>query len=387
MRIYWYWPFAREEDIELARATPGPDDTLTVHALDRPGAPREDSERVTIRSELPDVADRSEGTARWALSRADTYRRRAALRRAELAPGRYDVAHVAFLNQYTDLVDLRRLARRIPIVTTVHDVVPHRTRLPAAVQHRLLAALYAACGTIIVHHHDVGTELVDRFGIASARVHVVPHWVSPFRAVDDRRTLHATPTVLCFGTLRRNKGIPELLVAIERIGPDAGIRFHIAGRGDEDLERAVLAAADRLPQLTAEITWITPERKTELLRTADLMVLPYTSFSSQSGVLHDAFGSHLPALVTDVGALRSSVTDAGAGWAVTPGSVDELTGALLGAFRDQDAWQRASDAARAVAVAQAPEQIGAAFRAVYRSAIAAAARTGSTTGDQTNSER
>ncbi|MGZ4796563.1 MAG: glycosyltransferase, partial [Acidimicrobiia bacterium] len=103
--------------------------------------------------------------------------------------------------------------------------------------------------------------------------------------------------------------------------------------------------------------------------------------------LHDAFGSHLPALVTDVGALRSSVTDAGAGWAVTPGSVDELTGALLGAFRDQDAWQRASDAARAVAVAQAPEQIGAAFRAVYRSAIAAAARTGSTTGDQTNSER
>ena len=124
---------------------------------------------------------------------------------------------------------------------------------------------------------------------------------------DDRRTLSAPPTVLCFGTLRRNKGIPELLAAIERIGPDAGIRFRIAGRGDADLEAAVAAAAARLPQLDAELEWITPDRKVELFRAADLAVLPYTAFSSQSGVLHDAFGSHLPAVVTDVGALPASV--------------------------------------------------------------------------------
>ena len=149
------------------------------------------------------------------------------------------------------------------------------------------------------------------------------------------------PTVLCFGTLRRNKGIPELLDAIERVGPDAGIRFHVAGRGDPDLEAAVLAAADRMPQLRAEIDWITPERKTRLLREADLMVLPYTAFSSQSGVLHDAFGSHLPAVVTDVGALRASVVDGAAGWVVDPGDPEALAGALRDAFADPTAWQRA----------------------------------------------
>jgi glycosyltransferase involved in cell wall biosynthesis len=386
MRIYWYWPFAREEDVALARATPGPGDTLTVHALDRPGAPRESSEQVTIRAELPDVVPRSEGTARWAASRATTYWRRVAARRRAVAGGGFDVVHVAFLNQYTDVVDLRRLRRRLPVVTTVHDVVPHRSRLPAPVQHRLLAALYAACGEIVVHHADVGTELTERFGTDPGRIHVVPHWVSPFRGLDDRRTLGSPPTVLCFGTLRANKGIPELLDAVERIGPTAGIRFHVAGRGDPDLEAAVTAAADRLPHLTAEVEWITPARKTELLRTADLAVLPYTAFSSQSGVLHDAFGSHLPAVVTDVGALRASVEDAGAGWVVPPGSVDALVHAVLGAFADPVAWQRASDGARRVAIDQGPGPTAAALRAAYVAAIARAAGDGHRSG-QRNSER
>lgn len=369
MQIYWYWPFAREEDIALARATPGDGDTLTVHALDRPGAPRESTEHVTIRAELPDVASRDNGTVRWATSRASTYVARARMRSSAIRAGQFDICHVAFLNQYTDIVALRRLGRAVPLVTTVHDVLPHRSRLPKPAQLRVLDALYRSCGTIVVHHEDVGTELRERFAVAAGRIHVVPHWVSPFRRPDDRRTLSSRPTVLCFGTLRANKGILELLHAIEQIGPSAGVRFRIAGRGDPDLEAAVTRAAARLPHLDAEIDWITPERKTQLLREADLMVLPYTAFSSQSGVLHDAFGSHLPAVVTDVGALRSSVENSGAGWVVAPGSVGALANALTRAFADAAEWQRATDAARAIAIDQAPERIGAAFRAVYANAV------------------
>jgi glycosyltransferase involved in cell wall biosynthesis len=340
-----------------------------VHALDRPGAPRESTPLVTIRADLPDVAPTAEGTPRWFASRARTYAARARARRAAVRGGAFDVAHIAFLNQYTDLFELRRLARTVPIVTTVHDVLPHQPRLPAAVQRRLLGALYRVCGTIVVHHADVGTELHERFAIPTERIHVVPHWVSPLRDRDDRRVLAATPTVLCFGTLRRNKGIPELLAAIERIGPDAGIRFRIAGRGDAALETEVLAAAARLPQLDAELEWITPARKVELFRDADLAVLPYTSFSSQSGVLHDAFGSHLPAVVTDVGALPASVARTGAGWSVPAGSVDALAAAITSALRDPIAWQRASDGAREVAIDQSPARVGAALRAIYADVI------------------
>ena len=369
MRIYWYWPFARAEDFALALATPGPDDALVLHALDRPGVPHHSEGRVTVRADLPDVGDLPERSVRWAVSRTSTYRARARARARVVADGGFDVCHVAFLNQYTDIVDLGRLAKTTNLVTTIHDVIPHRSRLPRVVQHQILARLYAVCGTIVVHHADVKTELTARFDVDPAVVHVVPHWVSPFRDPDDRRTLSGVHRVLFFGTLRENKGLRLLLQAIERVPPGANVHFQIAGRGDADLERVVAAAAGRLPNVTAEVEWITPERKAELFRDADLVVLPYTSFASQSGVLHDAFGNHLPALVTDVGALRSSIEGPGAGWVVNA-EADDLAGALVNAFSDPAAWQRRSDAARHVALEQAPERVGAALRAVYAGVVA-----------------
>ena len=369
MRLYWYWPFAREEDFALALATPGPHDSLMLHALDRPGVPRLDAGRVTVRADLPDVTAVEERSIRWAVSRSTTYRARARARRLTVEQGRFDVCHVAFLNQYTDIFDLPQLAKTTNLVTTVHDVVPHRSRFPRAVQDRILARLYSVCGTIVVHHADVGAELTERFDVDPASVHVVPHWVSPFRVADDRRVLSDAPTVLFFGTLRENKGIRVLLDAVEQIPTDANVRVHIAGRGDADLEQAVISAAERLPRLTAEVGWITPERKAELFRSADLAVLPYTAFASQSGVLHDAFGNHLPAIVTDVGALRASIEDPGAGWVVPTNDPTALAEALVDAFRDPAEWQRRSDAARTVAIDQAPERGGAALRAVYAKAV------------------
>jgi glycosyltransferase involved in cell wall biosynthesis len=365
VRIYWYWPFAREEDFALALATPRADDTLTLHSLDRPGVPRRAAGRVEVRPTLPDVDDATERSVRWAVSRTATYRARARARYDAVARGGFDVAHVAFLNQYTDIVDLPRLSRRTRLVTTVHDVVPHRSRLPRSLQHRILERLYAVGGTIVVHHEDVGRELVDSFPVDPERVHVVPHWVSPFRAPDDRRTLSDAHHVLLFGTLRANKGVGVFLEAVERLPANAGVTVHIAGRGDADLERAVVAAADRLPHVTAELEWITPERKAELFRAADLAVLPYTSFASQSGVLHDAFGNHLPAIVTDVGALPASVRHSGGGWVVPRGDADALAAAMVDAFADVGRWQRASDGARQVAIDQAPERVGARLREVY----------------------
>jgi glycosyltransferase involved in cell wall biosynthesis len=381
VRIYWYWPFAREEDVALALATPGRGDTLTVSALDRPGVASLVTASVAITPELPEVDEQVERTPSWALSRVRTYRARSKIREDRVRQGDFDVCHVAFVNQYTDVLDLPRLSRRVPLVTTVHDVLPHRSRLPRKAQRALLSRLYDAAGTLIVHHPDVGAELIERFDVDPARVHVVPHWVSPFRAADDRRTLSDAHRVLFFGTLRRNKGVDTLLEALQLLGPDSGISAHIAGRGDADIERVVREGADRLPNLTAEIEWISPERKAALYRAADLAVLPYASFSSTSGVLHDAFGNHVPAVVSDVGALRSGVEDAGAGWVVRPGSAPELARAIEEAFGDAGAWQRASDGARQVAIDQAPERVGPALRAVYASVCGATTQAAATDGD------
>ena len=368
IRPYIYWPFAREEDSPLFYAVPQPGDHLTLHAIDRPGTPRS-AGNVEVLSTLPDVRAAHSSRLAWAASRANTYLSRAAQRGALVRERRFDVVHVAFLNQFTDLADLRRLKRSAPLVTTVHDVLPHRSRLPSSLEDRLLRAMYRECGSIIVHHEEVGTELTSRFGVASSRISVVPHWVSPNESRrGGARTLASRPMALMFGTLRSNKGVETFLRAAERLQREP-IDFHIAGRGDADLEQLAVEFGRRLPSLSVEIGWVEPSRKAELHSTADVCVLPYTRFSSQSGVLHDSYGAGTPVVVTDVGALGATVRSNGTGRVVAPDDAAALSSAILGLLVDEEAWSSASSAADAVARRQSPEMIGAALRQVYVAAI------------------
>ena len=112
MRLYWYWPFLRSEDIGLAEAVADDRlDRLVVHTLDRPGVPTASGNpRVTLRNDLPEISPARPGTPRWVLDRARVYRTRRRLRAAEIA-GHPDLTHIWFLNRFTDAVDFPRLAR------------------------------------------------------------------------------------------------------------------------------------------------------------------------------------------------------------------------------------------------------------------------------------
>jgi len=177
------------------------------------------------------------------------------------------------------------------------------------------------------------------------------------------------PTFLFFGTLRRNKGISVLLDAIAATA-DRDVRFHIAGRGFDDIEALVRMAAERDPRITAELTWISPARKSELFSQASVVVMPYTDFNSESGVLHDAYGHYRPVVVTAVGGLATSVGEEGTGWVVPPSDADALADAMGQALGDRDAHRRATEAAGRVAWERRPEVIGARLREVYDRAIA-----------------
>ena len=68
-----------------------------------------------------------------------------------------------------------------------------------------------------------------------------------------------------------------------------------------------------------EVGYATAERKGELYASADLVVLPYTTFASQSAVLQDAYAHRVPLVVSDVGALGETVRGDHTGWVVAPG--------------------------------------------------------------------
>ena len=132
--MLWYWPFARPEELPLACATARASDTVTVQVVNRDGAPEAPPcHRVTLLRSLPDVRREPAPGPIWGLSRAGTYLRRAQRRKQlfeHIAP---DVLHLHYLNRFTDWAGPR--TRDIPLVMSVHDVLPHDTRLPSRAEH------------------------------------------------------------------------------------------------------------------------------------------------------------------------------------------------------------------------------------------------------------
>lgn len=358
VRFYWYWPFARPEEMALAAATVRPGEAVTVQVVDRDGAPQAGTAgSVQVVRDLPDVERAQLTRARWVTSRARTYWARERRRRAVWRGGGYDLGHLHYLNRFTDGI----APLPTPLVLSVHDVVPHVPRLGRPVERRLLRALYRRPEAIVVHHRHLAEALEAEFGVRPERIHVVPHQVFPVpEAPGDPPS--GSPILLVFGALRPNKGIPVVGEALRRL--EADVVVHIAGGGDARVEGLVHQLAAQDPRVRCELGFVPLSRKRELFRAASVVVLPYTAFASQSGVLHDAYGHGRPVVVTDVGALGRTVREDGTGLVVPPDDPQALAEAIE-ALLEPMTWQRCAAAATRVASERSPQAVGACLRRVY----------------------
>lgn len=358
MRFHWYWPFARSEELDWAHATVRSGEHVVVQVLDREQAPPAGTVGgVTVVRDLPDV-NRSARGVTWPISRAGTYRARAAARKRIWREESFDLVHLHYVNRFTDAIV--RLPH--PLVLSVHDVVPHVPRLGSAVERRLHARLYGRADALVVHHERLADELCARFAVSRSIVHVVPHQVFPVGGVVAAPP-EGPPRLLFFGALRDNKGLEVLDEALERIR-DEDLEVTIAGRGDERLERLARSIASRDGRVHAEIGHVPLERKRELFGAAHVVVLPYTSFASQSGVLHDAYGHGRPVVVSDVGALGETVREDGTGVVVPPGDAAALAAGIVDAL-SPERWEPASANCRRIALERSPEAVGRRLREVY----------------------
>jgi glycosyltransferase involved in cell wall biosynthesis len=366
VKIYWYWPFARQEEIGVLPAVVRPGDELVVHSLARPeGLKAQSGNGWVVRPELPEVQQVREFSPAWFSSRTSTYVRRAAQRRRLERSFQADLTHVMFLNYFTDAVRRREGDRGSAVrVSSVHDAVPHHSRLSPRIQPAVLRRLYEVSGHLVVHHDHVARRLSAEFGVAPERISVVPLQVPDFGDMG-RQPMPEERRVLFFGTFRRNKGLDVLLEAIALLRGREDLRFTIAGRGDEELMQRVAAAAKEDSRITVELGFVAPCRKSELYATSRLAVLPYTSFASQSGGLHDSYGHGRPVLVTDVGALGETVREDRSGWVVAPGDPQALAEAIDTTMQDDVETDARGERARAAAATRSPALIGIRLRKLY----------------------
>jgi len=377
MKLYWYAPFDNASESELAvvmtdDGVVGNDAIdLTVQSCShRFGAPLDTRPlgRYALVRDLPPPAGEL-GKRRTPLRQLMVVLQRSVRRRRLIRAGDFGVVHLHTFNLLSDWVALPRLRRLSPLlVQSVHDVRPQRRRLPRRIETALLSRGYRACDGIIVAHPYLRTMLVEQFGVEERRVRIVPLPVLTLPGLSQRprRAPGAPLQVLFFGTLRENKGMRVLFDAISMSEGESGLQFTIAGRGDPGLEDAVRRCAARDPRVTAEVGYISDQRRQQLLEASDVLVLPYTRFNSQSGVLsRDAYGSCTPVVASRIGALGEAVESEGTGWLVTPGDSTELAATLELVRRSPDEYNRRVEMIRSIAATRTLQQTAVSIGEAY----------------------
>ena len=197
---------------------------------------------------------------------------------------------------------------------------------------------------VVVHSEHGRARLTGELGIASDRVHVIPHGVFAHLAdVPPQPAPFQTekPVVLCFGLMRPYKGIDVLLDAWRGI-EDA--ELWIAGMPRMDISDLRASAP---PNVRFVPRFITDSELPAYFQRADLVVLPYREID-QSGVLFTALAFGKPLLLSDVGGFPDLATT-GAARTVPAGDPAALQEALRELLGDRAALatlaSRARDAA------------------------------------------
>lgn len=259
------------------------------------------------------------------------------------------------------LTAIRRLDRRI--VYTMHNIQPHRreqNRLLTALRRYWTRAMLLRVDAIVVHSETLRQELIDFYDIEPARVHVMIHGITPphneagptasLTPAPDTASGEKAVRLLCYGTLRRNKGFHHLLDALAEAPPNWEVV--IAGFPNEpdyvasELEPRIARLRQAGRKIDFRLGYVDESDVAGLFANADVLALPYDGFNAQSGVLLDAMAHRKPVVVTESGALGETVRGLGIGVvtpSLAPAALREAFRAALAIPAEQlaQAWQRA----------------------------------------------
>jgi glycosyltransferase involved in cell wall biosynthesis len=243
-----------------------------------------------------------------------------------------------------DLLLIRRLqALGIPIVHTVHDVVP---LFALDSKTSALEAVYKTVDRLVVHTEANLEDFLRVYpDVPANRLRVIP--LIEFSEVEtplgaDKRKARQKlglplehPVVLFFGAIRYYKGVDVLLKAFENArSKRQDLQLLIAGKSDP-LESDKVPSVEEirsLPNVHLYEGFIPHQDLWAYYTAADIIVHPYRHIT-QSAALITAMGFGRPVIVTDVGGMPETID--GNGWIVPKEDPDGLAKALLEAVMDQ----------------------------------------------------
>ncbi len=264
-----------------------------------------------------------------------------------LKDGGFDVLHV----HEPTVPSLSLLACWVasgPIVATVHTAM-RRSRVLLATQPVLRSALEKIDGRIAVSE-AARTTFVEHLGGDAV---LIPNGVATRRYRTARPLDNWPGTGGVIGFLGRmdepRKGLAVLLKAFEYLAPDRpGLRLLIAGRGDEEEQRAKLPA--QLRERAVFLGEVTEEDKIRVLHSVDVFCSPNTGGESFGIVTAEAMAAGLPIVASDIDAFREVLRGGRAGELFATGDPADLA-RVAGRLLDDPARRAELSVAALAAVA------------------------------------
>lgn len=150
--------------------------------------------------------------------------------------------------------------------------------------------------------------------------------------------------VLFLGVLIKRKGVSDLLKATKILKDDLGehkFKIVIAGSGTEEENLKDESHSLAIDDVVDFVGWTDGEKKTELLRTCQMLVLPSYNEGLPIAIL-EAMSYGMPIVSTDVGDISTAVTDGENGYLVEPGNNGALSERLKLLITNFNYWKMAS---------------------------------------------
>ena len=251
------------------------------------------------------------------------------------------------------LTPILRLNKRIPVVGIVHHLnreiyfreLPPLRALIAFMLESFMPILYTHLpGTILVTVSKSTKEELIRLGADKNKIVIIPNAINSGE-VNDINDIdkYPEPTVIYFTRIKGYKQPHHVLLAFKRLlrlVPNA--RLILAGKGSEILSGYVERMGLReFTEIYGEI-----DEKTKIKLLCKSWVLVQTSRKEGFGItVLEAAACKTPTVAYNVPGLRDSVKHMETGILVEPGSIKELSEAIIRLLRDESLRKRLSEKA------------------------------------------
>jgi glycosyltransferase involved in cell wall biosynthesis len=194
----------------------------------------------------------------------------------------------------------------VPTAVTFHTVLDH----PTEHQRMIISRLAEHADRMVVMSETASQRLMLRYGVDAERIEVIPHGADELFAGPSLVT-GERPLVLTWGLIGPGKGLESVIEAFaDLVDLDPPPRYLIAGATHPNvLESAGESYRDGLVSLVHRYgleelvefddRYLDRERLALMVRSADLVVLPYASAEQvTSGVLVEAIAASKPVIAT-----------------------------------------------------------------------------------------